>query len=163
MRPALETQIARRGLEDQIRISGWLSNGDVRQHIAAAQVMVLPSFAEGLPVVFMEALALGRPVITTYVAGHPELIEPGRTGWLVPAGSVEALTDAIRQALATPADRLQQMGREGASRVAALHDADQQAARLVELFTGARTEIAVPRKPLLRINPGVPACRQGAV
>ena len=53
--------------------------------------MVLPSFAEGLPIVIMEALALGRPVVSTYIAGIPELVQHGESGWLVPAGSVAAL------------------------------------------------------------------------
>ena len=58
--------------------------------------MVFPSFAEGLPVVIMEALALNRPVISTYVAGIPELVEPGVCGWLVPPGSAESLAAAMR-------------------------------------------------------------------
>ena len=69
--------------------------------------MVLPSFAEGLPVVIMEALALGRPVISTYVAGIPELVEPGVCGWLVSAGSIEALTDKMRMALELPVGELE--------------------------------------------------------
>ena len=63
----------------------------MRDEILAARALVLPSFAEGLPVVIMEAMALRRPVITTYVAGIPELVRDGENGWLVPAGDVEAL------------------------------------------------------------------------
>jgi glycosyltransferase involved in cell wall biosynthesis len=99
--------------------------------------MVLPSFAEGLPVVLMEALALGRPVITTYVAGIPELVQPGVNGWLVPAGSIEALARAIREALATPADRLTEMGRTGAAKVALTHDAVKEAKKLRQYLTAA--------------------------
>ena len=62
----------------------------------------LPSFAEGLPVVLMEAMALRRPVISTYIAGIPELVIPGEHGWLVPAGDVEALTKARRTCLDAP-------------------------------------------------------------
>jgi glycosyltransferase involved in cell wall biosynthesis len=96
---------------------------------------VLPSFAEGLPVVLMEALALQRPVISTYVAGIPELVTPGVCGWLVPAGSVTALCEAIRSALYTPTERLEAMGEMGALRVRQDHCALTEAAKLRELFT----------------------------
>jgi glycosyltransferase involved in cell wall biosynthesis len=88
VRSEIEEMIAQLGIEDKIEITGWASNSEVQQHILASRAMVLPSFAEGLPVVIMEALALGRPVISTYVAGIPELVEPGVCGWLVSAGSV---------------------------------------------------------------------------
>jgi glycosyltransferase involved in cell wall biosynthesis len=97
--------------------------------------MVLPSFAEGLPVVVMEALALSRPVISTYVAGIPELVEPDTCGWLVPPGSVEALTAAMRAALQLPVEKLEQMGRAGAERVAQRHDAALEASKLAVLFS----------------------------
>src|SRR5262249_16902056 len=67
MRPAIEAAIRRQNLGDKVRITGWLSNEAVRRHIKEARALVLPSFAEGLPVVLMEALALGRPVVTTHV------------------------------------------------------------------------------------------------
>jgi glycosyltransferase involved in cell wall biosynthesis len=137
MRGVIEQQISRLGLQGRVRITGWLSNDAVRQEIVAARVMVLPSFAEGLPVVLMEALALGRPVVTTYIAGIPELVENGVNGWLIPAGSVEALADAMRQALQVPLERLTQMGKAGAVRVAEMHDARAEAAKLLGLFNAA--------------------------
>jgi glycosyltransferase involved in cell wall biosynthesis len=138
MRAVIEQRIQRLGLQRQVRITGWLSNDAVRQEILAARVFVLPSFAEGLPVVLMEALALGRPVVTTYVAGIPELVENGVNGWLIPAGSVSALTDALRQALPTPTEQLAQMGQAGAKRVAAMHDAAREATKLAGLFQDKR-------------------------
>ena len=57
-----------------MRITGWISRTSVREEILAARALVLPSFAEGLPVVLMEAMALRRPVLSTYVAGIPELV-----------------------------------------------------------------------------------------
>jgi glycosyltransferase involved in cell wall biosynthesis len=96
--------------------------------------MVLPSFVEGLPVVLMEALALGRPVVSTFVAGIPELIEPGLCGWLVPAGSVAALVCAIREVLAAPVEDLGRMGRAGAIRVAERHNGLVEARKLSNLF-----------------------------
>jgi glycosyltransferase involved in cell wall biosynthesis len=127
--------IAQLGLQDHIEITGWASNSEVQQHILASRAMVLPSFAEGLPVVVMEALALSRPVISTYVAGIPELVEPDTCGWLVPPGSVEALTAAMRAALQLPVEKLEQMGRAGAERVAQRHDAALEASKLAVLFS----------------------------
>jgi glycosyltransferase involved in cell wall biosynthesis len=126
--------ITRLGLQDHVEITGWASNSEVHQHILASRAMVLPSFAEGLPVVVMEALALSRPVISTYVAGIPELVEPEICGWLVPPGSVEALTNAMRTALQLPVEKLEQMGRVGAFRVAQQHDAAIEASILAALF-----------------------------
>jgi glycosyltransferase involved in cell wall biosynthesis len=137
MRAILEKQIERLGLAKQVRITGWLSNDTVRQEMLAARVFVLPSFAEGLPVVLMEALALGRPVVTTYVAGIPELVQHGVNGWLIPAGSVDTLAQALRQALETPLEELTSMGKSGAVRVAGMHDVNREAAKLAGLFQKA--------------------------
>jgi colanic acid/amylovoran biosynthesis glycosyltransferase len=134
LRTEIETMITRLGLQDHVEITGWASNSEVHQHILASRAMVLPSFAEGLPVVVMEALALSRPVISTYVAGIPELVEPEICGWLVPPGSVEALTNAMRTALQLPVEKLEQMGRVGAFRVAQQHDAAIEASILAALF-----------------------------
>jgi glycosyltransferase involved in cell wall biosynthesis len=94
----------------------------------------MPSFAENLPVAMMEALASGRPVLGTYIAGVPELVETGENGWLVPAGNVSATAEAILQILKTPVEELTRMGRAGARRVRARHQASREAARLKELF-----------------------------
>jgi len=134
MRPQIETLIHQHNLQSIVRITGWASGQQVRDEILAARAMVLPSFAEGLPVVLMEALALSRPVISTYVAGIPELVEHNVNGWLVPAGSIEALTNAMRQALETPLDQLAQMGQAGRTRAIANHDVAKEAAKLKELF-----------------------------
>jgi colanic acid/amylovoran biosynthesis glycosyltransferase len=88
-------------------------------------------------VVLMEALALGRPVISTYVAGIPELVVPEDGGWLVPAGSVDALVDAMREALDAPVERLGAMGARGAARVREWHAVEPNAAALADLFAGA--------------------------
>jgi colanic acid/amylovoran biosynthesis glycosyltransferase len=82
-------------LEDQISITGWISGDCVKAEIIAARALVLPSFSEKMPVVIMEAIALGRPVISTYIAGIPELVRPGETGWLVPAGDEVTLAEAL--------------------------------------------------------------------
>ena len=83
----------------------------------------------------MESLALHRPVISTYVAGIPELVETGRSGWLVPAGSVDALTVVLREVLDAPATTLTAMAADGRRRVQDEHDSGKNARILVDLFT----------------------------
>jgi len=136
MRAEIERRLSQLALADSVRITGWASNDVVRAEMLAARVLLLPSFAEGLPVVLMEALALGRPAISTYVAGIPELVEDGVSGWLIPAGSVDAMVVAMRKALATPAADLARMGRAGAAAASARHDANREAGRLAAVFRG---------------------------
>jgi glycosyltransferase involved in cell wall biosynthesis len=97
----------------------------------------MPSFAENLPVAMMEALAMGRPVLGTYIAGVPELVENGVNGWLVPAGNIDATSGAILRLLRTPVDELSRMGLAGAERVRQRHDASKEAAELNRLFVAA--------------------------
>jgi colanic acid/amylovoran biosynthesis glycosyltransferase len=124
------------GLENVVRITGWASGAEVRSELLGARAMVLPSFAEGLPVVIMEALALQRPVLSTFVAGIPELVDSG-CGWLVPAGSVDALVEAMIQALSTAPETLSAMGVEGRRRVVSRHTAAVAAALLDDAFSEA--------------------------
>jgi colanic acid/amylovoran biosynthesis glycosyltransferase len=134
LRPVLESEVKRLSLTDRIEFAGWQSNAAVHEHLRTARALVMPSFAENLPVAMMEALATGRPVLGTYIAGVPELVESGVNGWLVPAGNVEATADAILRILRTPTAELTRMGRAGAERVRASHAAAAEAARLRGLF-----------------------------
>ena len=106
----------------------------------AARALVLPSFAEVLPVVLMEAMALRRPVLTTYIAGIPELVRPGVDGWLFPAGDVEALEKALEDFLATPVDVLEGMGEAGRLRAQERHSVDVEAIKLAQLFRSVSNE-----------------------
>jgi colanic acid/amylovoran biosynthesis glycosyltransferase len=135
MRGEIEQLIDRFDLKKQVRITGFLGDQGVIQELLAARALVLPSFAEGLPVAIMEALALGRPVISTYVAGIPELVESGVDGWLVPAGSVEPLVDAMAEAITTDSAVLEQMGRAGAARVAEQHNIRTETKKLAVFFS----------------------------
>lgn len=134
MRPEVEAFIALHELELQVRITGWISGAQVREELLAARAMVLPSFAEGLPVVIMEAMALRRPVLTTAVAGIPELVSQGEAGWLFSAGAVDELANAMAQCLATPASQLATMGIAAHQRVLQRHSIDTEAAKLAALF-----------------------------
>jgi len=134
MREIVEASIRDYGLEKNIRITGWISNDQVREEILQSRALVLPSFAEGLPSVIMEAMALHRPVLTTYIAGIPELALNKEHGWVFPAGSVEALTEAIEECLNSPVELLRKMGEAGYARVRERHDIDRESVKLAELF-----------------------------
>lgn len=132
-RPQLQEKIRQLGVEKLIELKGWQNNEQVRQIVSQSRALLLPSFAEGLPIVFMEALALGRPVVATYIAGIPELVDEG-VGWIVPAGSTEALEEAIRSVLQCPVAELEAMGAAGRARVEAMHDINGLAQNLKLAF-----------------------------
>jgi colanic acid/amylovoran biosynthesis glycosyltransferase len=134
LRKDLEAAILRHGLGATVRITGWISSEGVRNEILAARALVLPSYAEGLPVVIMEAMTLRRPVISTFVAGIPELVRDRENGWLVPAGSLQELADAIEDCLSRPLAEIQRMGDAAYARVIERHSIDIEAAKLARLF-----------------------------
>jgi glycosyltransferase involved in cell wall biosynthesis len=133
IRPLLEKSIADYGVENMIELRGWQSGSVVRQALQDARALLLPTFAEGLPVVIMEALAMGRPVISTYIAGIPELLD-SRCGWIVPSGSEVHLREAIRDCLQASPPQLAAMRADGRKRIEAQHDVRCNAGHLKELF-----------------------------
>jgi colanic acid/amylovoran biosynthesis glycosyltransferase len=137
MRQELERAIEKNALGKFVRITGWIDGKRVRDEILNARALVLPSFAEGLPVVIMEAMSLRRPVLSTYVAGIPELVRPGENGWLFPAGSVDDLTVAMEHCLALSPDELQKLGDSAYARVLSRHSIDSEAGKLAALFRNA--------------------------
>ncbi len=137
MRPHVEALIAELGIADQVRITGWIGGATVRKEILESRALVLPSFAEGLPVVLMEAMALGRPVISTYIAGIPELVVDGVNGWLIPAGDVRALADAMRAAIEQPDAQIEALGARARERARARHSIDTEAGKLATHFRAA--------------------------
>jgi glycosyltransferase involved in cell wall biosynthesis len=146
LRGAIEKKIDALGLREQVSITGWIDGERVRSEMLASRALVLPSFAEGLPVVIMEAMALRRPVLSTFVAGIAELVRPGLDGWLVPAGDVLALADAIEACLETPAPILARMGDDAHERVVARHSIAVEAGKLAALFrAGGLRAAAIPR------------------
>ena len=141
MREAIEAAIARHQLGDSVRITGWVDSATVRREMLEARALVLPSFAEGLPVVIMEAMAVGRPVVTTRIAGIPELVREGVDGWLVPPGDIVELKRAMQECLQASPERLLEMGRAANERVRQRHDADVEATKLKALFEAARSGV----------------------
>ena len=132
MRAEIEALIKSYSLQNQVKITGWITSQQVRECILAAQTLVLASFAEGLPVVIMEAMSLRRPVISTYIAGIPELVKNGENGWLCVAGDVDDLVRVMQEALSTPVTQLQKMGDAAFNRVITRHNIDIEAAKLAE-------------------------------
>lgn len=120
-RAEVEATIARHGLEQNVKLFGWQNGEQVRSRLGRARTLLLPSFAEGLPIVIMEALALGRPAISTYIAGIPELVD-SEVGWIVPAGSKEALASAMKNALDASPKALRDKGRKGRTRIEREHN-----------------------------------------
>jgi colanic acid/amylovoran biosynthesis glycosyltransferase len=136
LRGSIEADIARRNLGDVITLAGVQTAVEIREHLQRCRAFVLPSFAEGLPVVIMEALALGRPVISTAIAGIPELVDD-TCGWLIPAGSEEALVEAMTAALRASAEDLSARGAIGRERVRTMHNAQENGRLLIEAVTRA--------------------------
>jgi glycosyltransferase involved in cell wall biosynthesis len=134
LRSEIERAIRTWQLERRVKLSGWLGSAEVRHRLLASRVLVLPSFSEGLPVVLMEALALGRPVIASCLSGTPELVVNGENGWLVPSSSLEDLVYALREALTASDVELERIGARGRERVLAGHDVDAEAQVLSRLF-----------------------------
>jgi glycosyltransferase involved in cell wall biosynthesis len=142
-------------LQRSVRITGWLDSAGVREEILAARALVQPSLQEGLPVVIMEAMALGRPVISTYVAGIPELVLPGENGWLTPAGAAGELVACFMECIDTPIDKLRGMGEAARSRARARHSIRTEAAKLVRLFAqSAAAQVLCPNE--VRAERGYP-------
>lgn len=134
MRPEIERRIAEFHLQDCITLAGASPTDEMIALIQSSRALVLPSLAENLPAVILEAFALGRPVIATYIGGIPEVVEAGVSGWLAPAGRVECLVNAMREALSAPVSRLQEMGLKGSARVRSGHRSEVFAQRLLAML-----------------------------
>jgi glycosyltransferase involved in cell wall biosynthesis len=116
-RGAVEREVRERGLADWIRFLGWRE--DVGRLMAASEVLALPSIShECLPYAILEAMSHGKPVVSTDVAGIPEIVRHGVTGLVVPPGHADELARALERLVADPAERLR-MGEAGRERAAA--------------------------------------------
>lgn len=138
-RAALEARARDLGLSDHLTFAGYRSQAEVAELLGRATALVLPSFAEGVPVVLMEAMAARLPVVTTRIAGVPELVEDGVSGLLVPPGDADALRVALARLLCD-AHLCRDMGKAGRARVMAEFASDTEAAWLATLFEGYATD-----------------------
>ena len=132
-RAGAEARARALGIEGSVRFAGFMTQGQVADLLAQSDMLVLPSFAEGLPVVYMEALASRIPVVASRVAGVQELVEDGVTGYTIPPGDVDSLTDRILRLMDDPATA-RAMGEAGRKAVEAQHDVRKEGAWLAEIF-----------------------------
>jgi colanic acid/amylovoran biosynthesis glycosyltransferase len=133
LREVIERRVQELHLDHVVELTGTVSQERIEEELQRSRALVCPSFAEGLPVVLMESMALERPVIATYIAGIPELVRPD-TGWLVPAGDVDALANSIEEVLRSDPLTLSRMGAAAKQRALARHDIRRSAAKLEDLI-----------------------------
>ena len=135
-RARAEARVQELGMAGSVTFAGFRAQPEVARLLDTADLLVLPSFAEGLPVVLMEALAARVPVIASRVAGVQELVEDGENGFTIPPGDVESLVARMTLLLADPALRAT-LGQAGRDKVLAAFDIAQEAAWLGHLFEGS--------------------------
>ena len=133
-RDALQRQAVRLGIEERIILCGALAPDEVAARYAQARVFCSPSFAEGVPVVLMEAMASGCPVIATAIAGVRELVRDGDTGLLVTPGNSQELAAAIGLLLDSP-ELSDELARAARAHVCGEFDIDRSALVLLDVFT----------------------------
>ena len=125
------------GLDNNVNVLGWIAGTQKDAALHAADIFVLPSYNEGLPISLLEAMGLGVPVISTTVGGIPELIEDGETGILVEPGDAEGLAESLLRLLRDPQLRVR-IGEAGRRRVQENYSADSVLPRLQQVYDRAR-------------------------
>lgn len=147
LRAELEKECDALGLGDRVEFLGRLTEAETLVQIASSDLLVLPSLMEGLPIVLMEALALGIPVVASRVAGIPELVEDGRTGLLFAASNWSELAAALDRLVGNRKLR-ELISKNGPLRIAEEFDIRHSAIRLRDLFLlAARFEAIPPARP----------------
>jgi glycosyltransferase involved in cell wall biosynthesis len=137
LRDSLERMARDLGIENHVRLSGPVPHPEVRRILADADVAVLPSYPtesgrrEGIPVALMEAMMSGLPVVASGLSGIPELVEDGRTGYLVAPGDPWSLADRLAELAASPELR-QRMGAAGRCKVLTDFDLTRTARLLLQ-------------------------------
>jgi colanic acid/amylovoran biosynthesis glycosyltransferase len=132
-RASLEEQVGRLGLGDRVVFEGVVNQDRIRAIYAEADCFALASFAEGIPVVLMEAMAMEIPCVTTFITGHPELIRDGVDGVLVAPSDETALAEAIAGLIADP-ERRRRLGEAGRRRVIEKYDLENNTRRLADIL-----------------------------
>ena len=131
-RGLLEARVGELGIESSVVFEGWRNQDAVLAFYRQADLFVLASFAEGVPVVLMEAMAMEIPCVATWVAGIPELITDGAQGLLVAPSDEEGLARAIARLLDDPELR-RRLGQAGRARVLEQYDLDTNVSRMAEI------------------------------
>ncbi len=152
-RAEITRQIKAARLESSVIVHGSMKRNDVVSMLTAADVKVLASVPtaegkrEGVPVVLMEAMACGLPVISSQLSGIPELVEHGRTGILLPPGDAEGLAKALEQLQNDPALR-QRMGQAGREKVVREYNLKENTKQLLQMILAAKAQRGVAEKPV---------------
>lgn len=141
LRSKLEEMIKQFNLTERVSITGWISSAEVKSLLAESDAMILPSFSEGLPVALMEALATRTPVITSYLAGIPELIKHRETGWLCHAGDAQAVAELISDFISTEPEEIERITAQGLKAVQSAHDIDKETNKLIGFIFDKHTEV----------------------
>ncbi|GMV92725.1 MAG: hypothetical protein AMXMBFR82_25030 [Candidatus Hydrogenedentota bacterium] len=124
------------GIANCVRVTGYLSQDRVREELRASDVFVMASFAEGVPVVLMEAMATGLPVIATRIAGIAELVDDGESGFLTPPSDTDSLVERIDTLLRDPQLR-SRMGIAGRQKVESDFDTAKEGGKLRKILDAA--------------------------
>lgn len=133
---ALAQRARELGLKDQVSFPGPVGQDEIRSYYSAASIFCVPSFAEGLPGVIFEAMAMELPVVSTHITAIPELVVEEQTGLLVTPGRADELADALERLIGDPELRVA-MGRAGREKVLREYNPENLARRLESLFIGA--------------------------
>ena len=136
----------RLGVADQVSWEGAVGQDRIRDYYAGCDVFCLPSFAEGIPIVLMEAMAMEVPVVANAITGIVELVDNGVSGFLVRPGRVDELTEQLAKLLEDPALR-RSMGRAGRARVQAEYDLEHNVRRLASVFAEGPPPADKPKRP----------------
>lgn len=132
-RQSLEQLSQSLGIDQYITFTGAIGQDKVREYYKKADLFILPSFAEGVPVVLMEAMAAGVGVVSTRINGIPELIEHNKEGCLVPSSDVESLVKELQQLLDAP-ERREQLAEQGRKKVETLYNLEKNTQQMGSLF-----------------------------
>lgn len=139
LRPRIEQMVDDLGLRGVVRLTGWQPRPAVVSAMSQADILLAPSLTagsadqEGTPVVILEAMASGLPVVSTLHAGIPEVVDDGVSGLLVPEQDVSGLSGALKQLAHNPELRAG-MGRQGRSIIEQRHDVRKLNDRLLEIY-----------------------------
>lgn len=137
MEAVVRERVSHYKLENNVVFAGWKSSAEIREYIENSTFTVLPSFAEGLPVVIMESMSLSTPVLSTYIAGIPELIKHGENSWLVPAGDAQQIAEQINDVFDLSDEELRKIGFAAKETVLERHNIDIEASKLRRYFEEA--------------------------
>jgi colanic acid/amylovoran biosynthesis glycosyltransferase len=128
-----ERGVAALGISEHVRFLGSIGQDELRELYARADIFCLPSFAEGIPVVAMEAMAMELPVVSTRIMGLPELIDDAVNGLLVAPGRLDELIEALERLVRSPDER-RELGQSARARIRDDYDVARSAARMRDVL-----------------------------